>query len=795
MARALAGLGHQNAFFIDPGELADAVPQVDVIVLVGRLDGTVLDVAAAAHGAGVPVILDLADDLLSRSHSANRDGRNGVNLAALAPVLAGITVPTHAFAARVKAEASALGLSAPPVHVVPDIAETRAVYDETARFMDTVRPKSATTGAAAPTGGTAPASAKPAGGLKRVVWFGEASAPHTTCGIFSLLPALEALGKLNKRIALELVVVSDDKAVFDELIKKMGFPTRFVPFSPPTLFDELERAHVALLTGGDDAFEAVQSQARALQAMAMGVPVVTTSNRGLVEFDGIALTGNVKMVKKIDQCLSMDRANVEREFIAPAAPILARYSPERLGALWEKILTGAAARAKEARAAAAERTGVLFFLHSPRDAGPMRTPVEQAVAAGLTPQIVVTAEALSKGLAVRKFLSGTKQLPRIVTGPDDLFAGTFDGVGTVVVRSLEETPARKVAQLGESAGATVVTADVAARLWTPASAAAAPATAVPPAPKQPGPYPERVNPDGSSDWAFIVNPKGRGWILEAICREIGSRQPSTWQMVFSMTDLPPARSYFFSHHSVFVKLREKFARQLSAANTFIWFTHPRSETPELIAKQLAEFSTATKVIFTCEMNRQLWLDRGLDPERCTVVLGGADKNLFRGHQRGSGVVGLSSSFYERKNPDLIREVVQLLPHRRFVLVGKGWENYGLFEELLIADNFTYTTASYAEYPAIYDTFDVFFSPSQLEGGPIPLVEAMMANAVPVASHTGFAPDLIKHGENGFLFDIDAPASVVAELIERAFAIETDVRESVLFCDWDAFSSRVVSLAP
>ena len=488
MARALAGLGHQNAFFTDPGELADAGSQVDVIVLVGRLDGSVLDVAAAAHAAGVPVLLDLADDLLSRCHSANREGRNGIHLAALAPALAGVTVPTYALATRVKAAAAALGLSAPPVHVVPDVAETRAVYEETARFMDGARPQ-VTPAASAALGGAASDVSKPTAGPKRVVWFGEASAPHTTCGMFSLLPALEALGKLNRRIALELVVVSDDKAVFDELIKKMGFPARFVPFSPPALFDELERAHVAVLTGGDDAFEAVQSQARALQAMAMGVPVVTTSNRGLVEFDGIALTGNVKMVKKIDQCLSMDRASVEREFIAPAAPILARYSPERLGALWEKILTGAAAPASKARAAAAQRNGVLFFLHSPRDASPMRTPVEQAVAAGLTPQIVVTAEALSKGLAVRKFLSGTKQLPRIVTGPDDLFAGTFDGVGTVVVRSLEETPARKVAQLGESAGATVVTADVAARLWTPASAAPAPATAVTPPPPATPPQP------------------------------------------------------------------------------------------------------------------------------------------------------------------------------------------------------------------------------------------------------------------------------------------------------------------
>ena len=194
------------------------------------------------------------------------------------------------------------------------------------------------------------------------------------------------------------------------------------------------------------------------------------------------------------------------------------------------------------------------------------------------------------------------------------------------------------------------------------------------------------------------------------------------------------------------------------------------------------------------MNRKLWLDRGLDPERCTVVLGGADKNLCRGHHRGSGVVGLSSSFYERKNPELIRQIVQLLPHRNFVLVGKGWENYGLFEELLLANNFNYVTSSYDEYPKVYDNFDVFFSPSQLEGGHIPLVEAMKSNAVPVASYTGFAPDLYRHGENGFLFDVDASATRVAELIESAFTLEADVRESVMFCDWDVFAGRVVALA-
>jgi glycosyltransferase involved in cell wall biosynthesis len=71
---------------------------------------------------------------------------------------------------------------------------------------------------------------------------------------------------------------------------------------------------------------------------------------------------------------------------------------------------------------------------------------------------------------------------------------------------------------------------------------------------------------------------------------------------------------------------------------------------------------------------------------------------------------------------------------------------------------------------------------------------MMSNAVPVASRTGFAPDLIEHGKNGYVFDLDAPAERIAALIEKAFELEGDVRETVEQYSWDAFSSAVVKLA-
>jgi glycosyltransferase involved in cell wall biosynthesis len=213
-----------------------------------------------------------------------------------------------------------------------------------------------------------------------------------------------------------------------------------------------------------------------------------------------------------------------------------------------------------------------------------------------------------------------------------------------------------------------------------------------------------------------------------------------------------------------------------------------------VAQLLLTFEKVTKVIFACESNRQIWVNRGLPEDKTAVVLGAADPELFRFHERGNGQIGLSSSFYERKNPDSLLEVIKLLPHRDFLLLGRKWNQYALFEEMKALPNFTYVRAPYRDYPDIYSTFDVFLSMSSLEGGPIPLIEAMMSNAVPVASRTGFAPDLIRHGKNGFIFDLDASPERIAKLIEAAFDLHANVRKTVERYSWENFSAAIVGLA-
>ena len=304
-------------------------------------------------------------------------------------------------------------------------------------------------------------------------------------------------------------------------------------------------------------------------------------------------------------------------------------------------------------------------------------------------------------------------------------------------------------------------------------------------------YAERPAKNGLNDWIFVTPTESRGWILDAICREIGSRLNTSWDVVYNPKTLPGGRVYFFAHYWNYLDhLRAR--PDLTEQVLLVWYTHPR-EVPYKIEEQVEAYNQAHCVIFTCTEFRDLWIGRGVKPERTAVVLGGADPALFSGHVRGGGVVGLSSSYYARKNPDALLGLVQALPHRRFVLVGRGWEEYARFDELMAAPNFSYKTAAYKDYPAIYREFDVFLSLAMLEGGPIPLLEAMMENVVPVASRTGFSPDLIQPGLNGFLFEAGADPSRIAPLVEAAFDLPTDIRATVLPYSWDGFAAEIHSL--
>ena len=136
-----------------------------------------------------------------------------------------------------------------------------------------------------------------------------------------------------------------------------------------------------------------------------------------------------------------------------------------------------------------------------------------------------------------------------------------------------------------------------------------------------------------------------------------------------------------------------------------------------------------------------------------------------------------------------------MPHRKFHLVGRNWGNYEKFSKLLVQENFTriMSNLDYDMYPDLYSNGSYFVSPSILEGGPVPILESMMSNCVPVASKTGFCPDIINHGQNGFLFDVNAGYKEVIGLIDKAFDLKINTRETVEEFTWSNCSKKIDDL--
>lgn len=779
VARVLAQWGVEHSFFFKADVPSGPLQQIDALIIVKRVDPDIMELVARAKDLNKPVYLDLCDDVLHERTQKVTGGLRRMVFDAVAPVLAGVVTPTANLAQRMRSYAQGLATA---VHVIPDIAETKEFFYQTAEFV-------ARTPLERP---CLPAGEKSS--RKSVVWFGNWGSSHSNFGISSLLPTMLDLRSVNKRIPLELVIVSNNEPIVDAVIRPFGVPVRYVAWSAEAVYAELEAADAALLTTGDDDFSVTKSANRLLQALSAGVPVVIGGNgqsaaeTELEDFSDCVMT-NVK--RGLVAYLGPERERNVAAAMTAAEKLIARYQPEKLARIWLDLLVREVAE-RRTRSLSQSPGRIVLVLERADSLEDLEAVVAACRQQQRQLELIVALAAVTAQPRLLEICARHQLIPTVVEDPNSACPHRLYGIDRFIVEDEGGEVCKTVKQWLKPRHLSVDMCSL-ARFRQELDGDDDAPTPTAESARNPGPFAERLEPDGSAAWVFVVHENNRGWILDGICREIGSRQPDSWHVAYLPPELPPARNYWFSHHSLFLRYFRAEPQRLAEARIFVWYTHPRNETPQSIAESLEAFEHTTQVIFTCAANRALWLKRGLSPERARVVLGGADPELFLGHERGQGVVGLSSSFYERKNPDRLLELMRLLPHRRFHLIGRKWEQYALFEAMKALPNFSYLTVPYQQYPEQYREFDVFLSMSTLEGGPIPLLEAMMCNAVPVASNTGFAPDLIRHGENGFLFDIDAPASTIAWQLEAAFQLECDVRSTVLPYDWHNFSKTIMSL--
>ncbi|TVZ55375.1 glycosyltransferase involved in cell wall biosynthesis [Lutibacter sp. Hel_I_33_5] len=294
---------------------------------------------------------------------------------------------------------------------------------------------------------------------------------------------------------------------------------------------------------------------------------------------------------------------------------------------------------------------------------------------------------------------------------------------------------------------------------------------------------------------YVAREADKDWIFGAKVNKLSRSSNLNADVYFHdrLRDLPVTDGYFFVFHQYFYRAIRHNPQILNKRN-IIMFTHPNWTNSFSKTHVSWCLNLAYKIICLNSTVKKELIEIGVKEEKLELIHIASNPEFFYHHERKSGAVGFCSAYGPRKNAQLIFDIINNMPEKHFYILGKGWENFERFEELSKLKNFTYyNNEDYHKFPDLYTKIDTFISASFLEGGPVPILEAMLSNCFPIATKTGFCPDIIEHGKNGFLIDLDITYKEVIPLIKEADNIKFNVRETVLEYSWEKCAKKIDTL--
>ena len=267
--------------------------------------------------------------------------------------------------------------------------------------------------------------------------------------------------------------------------------------------------------------------------------------------------------------------------------------------------------------------------------------------------------------------------------------------------------------------------------------------------------------------------KESSWIDPFICSQFTIRQYVKRFGSFPMT--------FDVVHFLTMRTMPPFSGRLPIVTTL---HHIDSST------DMAHLDYSDAVMTVSEQWQQHLRELGVPKERLRLVPFGVDINQFRpanvkeydqireDFQIASDAFVIGFSARRTSDTDgrkgvqcfvqAVRTIRRILPNLSILIIGPGWQ--GLVRELN-NDGIHCVQVGYQldhmKIAKLYRILDVFWVTSRIEGGPVPLLEAMASGISCISTPVGAAVDLVEHQKNGFLVPFDCPDQLVQQTLQLA----------------------------
>lgn len=298
----------------------------------------------------------------------------------------------------------------------------------------------------------------------------------------------------------------------------------------------------------------------------------------------------------------------------------------------------------------------------------------------------------------------------------------------------------------------------------------------------------------------------RNWILGNWIKEVKLRHPSNFQLwwvpsiyagkrkmeKYIRFPIPKAKAYFFSYPTIFRFYLEKYPKKF-LNNSLVLYPHNEPEMGSVL-EQVDLLNKSHKVYFYCKQDAENLSLKGLKNEKIIIANCAVDNDcvLDGKETREPKTIILASKFGPRKGGELLPGIINKLPDWNFIVMGRGWSNFLNQNDLLNAPNLKYVQFNKKNRSQYFSKAKIFLSLSNLEGGPVPLIEAMALGVIPISTSTGFAPEFIKDGINGYLLPITPDSDFIVSKIISVDKLSENPEFSVSHLTWDRIARLTYS---
>lgn len=293
----------------------------------------------------------------------------------------------------------------------------------------------------------------------------------------------------------------------------------------------------------------------------------------------------------------------------------------------------------------------------------------------------------------------------------------------------------------------------------------------------------------------LLVPDAFPWILGTWAKQIASIGKRHRYYYFSTS--------LYSHHQA---EWEALIRQMDVIHVLTQHGYSELPLPEDKARvgtihhvvdwdELSPITRADALCYVADEWKIYLLEHGTPAERLFEIRNGVDAGVFSpqlGTLEARRQLGLPDDAYlvgffakassddgGRKGVDVLVRTLDLLREGgckvRLLITGPGWS--GVVRALqatgIPVTHFPFLAPE--QMPVAYNALDAYLITSRVEGGPVPLLEAMASGVPVVTTQVGIVPQIVNHGTNGLIIPKDSPAAAARALMmlmgDRALAAE------------------------